>query len=109
MRIPTTSLRSRKDKSSDSCGSMHGRSAPTLPESNEVGVVITSSALIRQDEKILLVFQFGAGDPYPTWALPGGKLEHGESLAHGLVREVREETGLIVDRIDKLVSVTHLV
>ncbi len=65
--------------------------------------------MIRQDEKILLVYQSRAGDPYPTWALPGGRLEHGESLAHGLVREVREETGLIVDRIGKLISVTHLV
>ncbi len=65
--------------------------------------------MIRQDEKILLVYQFGAGDPYPTWALPGGRLEQGESLAHGLVREVRVETGLIIDRIGKLVSVTHVV
>ena len=31
------------------------------------------------------------------WSLPGGTLELGESLHEGLAREMREETGLIVD------------
>jgi ADP-ribose pyrophosphatase YjhB (NUDIX family) len=70
-------------------------------------VTLTVSALIRQDGDILLVYQEGAEDPYPIWALPGGRLQDGESLAHGLVREVREETGLIIDRVGKLVSVAH--
>ena len=78
-----------------------------MPESYATGTVITASALIRQDENILLVYQQRAEDPHPTWVLPGGRLEHGESLAHGLVREVREETGLIVDRVGNLVSVVH--
>jgi 8-oxo-dGTP diphosphatase len=70
-------------------------------------VTLTVSALIRQDGNILLVYQQREGDPYPTWALPSGRLEDGESLAHGLVREVREETGLVIGRVGKLVSVAH--
>jgi 8-oxo-dGTP diphosphatase len=31
------------------------------------------------------------------WSVPGGTLELGESLHEGLVREMREETGLIVE------------
>lgn len=80
-----------------------------MPESTPAEITITASALIRQGDSILLVYQHREQDPYPTWALPGGRLEQGESLAHGLVREVREETGLIIERIGSLVSVAHLV
>jgi ADP-ribose pyrophosphatase YjhB (NUDIX family) len=34
-----------------------------------------------------------------TWLLPGGTLQRGESLSEGLVREVREETGVDVDPV----------
>lgn len=34
------------------------------------------------------------------WSLPGGVLETGETLAEGIRREVREETGLNVQPVD---------
>jgi ADP-ribose pyrophosphatase YjhB (NUDIX family) len=48
------------------------------------------------DGRVLLVkrrFEPLAG----RWSLPGGALEVGESLAEGLARELKEETGLDVD------------
>jgi ADP-ribose pyrophosphatase YjhB (NUDIX family) len=71
--------------------------------------VITASALVRGEGKLLLVYQQRKQDPYAMWALPGGRLEGGESLAHGLVREVREESGLTIGRVGTLVSVAHVV
>lgn len=40
-----------------------------------------------------------------TWSMPGGTLEWGETLRASLEREVREETGATVLRIERLVGV----
>lgn len=42
------------------------------------------------------------------WSLPGGRVEMGESLREGLVREVREETGVDID-VDGLIGVAERV
>jgi ADP-ribose pyrophosphatase YjhB (NUDIX family) len=51
-------------------------------------------ALVRREGRLLLVEEMEAGDPGPTWMLPGGRLEPGETLTEGLRRELAEETGL---------------
>lgn len=58
--------------------------------------VINSVAVILYDaneDKILLIKR--KGEPFNGyWALAGGKLEKGEEVIEGMVREVQEETGL---------------
>ncbi|NNC91964.1 MAG: NUDIX hydrolase [Acidimicrobiia bacterium] len=56
---------------------------------------VAVGAVIVQDGSLLLVERAnppGAG----KWAVPGGAVEPGETLADAVVREVREETGLAV-------------
>ncbi len=65
------------------------------------------AALIRSEDKILLVRQKGPNDPISAWALPGGVVEPNELLNEALIREVREETGLTVHELGKLIYVTQ--
>lgn len=51
------------------------------------------SAVVVDDECLLLVRRAGGAAP-GTWAVPGGRVEAGETLAEAVTRELREETGI---------------
>ena len=63
-----------------------------FPSTPLIGV----GAVIVEAGRVLLV-QRGTEPMKGHWTLPGGLLELGESLSDGVIREVREETGLIVE------------
>jgi len=50
------------------------------------------TGVLVEDESILIVEQRVSAAR--RWSLPGGKLQRGETLQGGMVREMREETGL---------------
>src|SRR5580704_283208 len=66
-----------------------------FPETQLVGV----GAVVVEQGRVLLVRR-GTEPLKGQWSLPGGILEVGESLTAGVVREVREETGLAVEVIE---------
>ena len=53
-------------------------------------------AIIRDAAGRLLLIRRGHEPEAGSWSLPGGRVEPGESDAQALVREMCEETGLIV-------------
>jgi ADP-ribose pyrophosphatase YjhB (NUDIX family) len=62
---------------------------PNAPKANSIAVAV--SAFIQDDEGRILMIRRTDNDLY---AIPGGQLELGETLAQAAVREVREETGI---------------
>jgi 8-oxo-dGTP diphosphatase len=77
-------------------GGQVSREYPDRPVVGVGGVVIENgrALLIRRGSEPLL----------GQWSIPGGTLELGESLENGVIRELKEETGLTV-RIVEMIEV----
>ena len=59
------------------------------------------SMLVRRNGAVLLVRR-GKPPSQGLWSLPGGKVEFGERLEAAAMRELREETGIAVDALERI-------
>jgi ADP-ribose pyrophosphatase YjhB (NUDIX family) len=59
-------------------------------------VVPCVGAVVHDADRRLLLIQRGHEPHRGLWSLPGGRVEAGESVEQAIVREVREETALVV-------------
>ncbi|MGW3847199.1 NUDIX domain-containing protein [Streptomyces fagopyri] len=75
---------------------------PNAPQANSL--VPAASVVVTDDQGRILLQRRTDND---MWALPGGKMELGESLPHCAVRETREETGLDVELVGIIGTYTN--
>ena len=54
-------------------------------------------AVVFDEEGRILLIERGRDPRKGLWAVPGGKVEHGEGMREAVRREVAEETGLDID------------
>jgi len=62
---------------------------------------VSQKALVINSEGKILALRRSKTDPSRplTWDLPGGELEEGEVLEENIKREIKEETGLEVEKV----------
>lgn len=81
-----------------------------LPNGNqairEVVVHSGGSAIYCEHKgKILLVKQFRYPYGEEIWEIPAGKIEKGETLEQTALRELKEEGGVIAERVEKMFDI----
>lgn len=59
--------------------------------------VVGVGAIVFDGEGRVLLIERGKPPGVGLWSVPGGRLDGAETLAQGVAREVREETGLVVE------------
>ncbi|MFE7588902.1 NUDIX hydrolase [Kitasatospora sp. NPDC057512] len=74
---------------------------PTAPLLG-AGVIVPTG-----DGRVLIGRRTTAGEP-PTWSLPGGKVDLGESFERTAARELAEETGIVLPAEEMRVLAVHL-
>jgi 8-oxo-dGTP diphosphatase len=69
--------------------------------------VVGVGAVVVQDGRVLLIRR-GKEPMRGRWLVPGGTVEWGETLQEAVVREVEEETGLVVRPREMLVVLDRI-
>ncbi len=59
--------------------------------------IVAVAAIVFDSAGRVLLIERGKPPGVGLWSVPGGRLEGAETLAQGVAREVREETGLLVE------------
>ncbi|MFH1972192.1 MAG: NUDIX hydrolase [archaeon] len=60
------------------------------------------AAVVKKDNKLLLIKNFRFASNESKWEIPGGWMESGETAQDAVIRKVEHETGYEVQKIERL-------
>jgi ADP-ribose pyrophosphatase YjhB (NUDIX family) len=78
-----------------------------MDESHRRRPVVGVGAVVWKDDRFLLIRR-GHAPRKGSWSLPGGRQELGETVQQAAIREVQEETGVLIRVLD-LVAIVDLI
>ena len=71
-------------------------------------IEVVAALIVSEDRKRFLLCQRPAHKARGgLWEFLGGKVEPGETKAQALVRECREELGVVIEPLEEIIAVTH--
>lgn len=70
--------------------------------------VSQKAIIFRKDGRFLTIRRTKTAPSRPLyWDLPGGELDYGEEAKTGMIREIKEETGLTIDNIEVIDAISR--
>lgn len=76
---------------------------PRLNDIDDCLYRVATKAMIIKDDKVLLVKEI----PEMWWGLPGGGVDHGETVESSLAREIEEELGVPAKEVSSDFKITY--
>ena len=80
---------------------------PAPKKSKTVRTIKVSTCIVRKQKKLLILQRPIDAMLGGLWEFPGGKIQNNESRKKAVIREVMEETNLIIKNLDYLGQVQH--
>ncbi len=77
------------------------KSSPRVPQYE------IAAGVIRKDDRLLITKRKPEGLLGGLWEFPGGKIRRDETAREACIREIHEETGLVVKPVDEIAKVRH--